>query len=248
MKFFVGWDVGGWHCDRNRESRDAIAVLATGDDGQPQLIGRAWRGSLRQILVKHRGIETVREILRLCDITIGQADEVLFAIDAPLGWPKAMLSLATGGPSAEVSGRDYENPYTRRETELDLIRQGFLPLSNVRDMIGSQSTKAIHFLRVAELVPRPGAVWSNGNVSAIETYPAVALKEARCAISHGSLLNSLISKQAIAQTALPDIRDALACAVVAYMAGEHPNEVVEPPADYPDLEGWIIVPKLDGKR
>ncbi len=248
MRFFVGWDVGGWHCDRNRESRDAIAVLAIRDDGQPQLIGRAWRGSLRQVLTKHRGIETVRAILRLCDVAIDDDDEVLFAIDAPLGWPTAMLALAAGGVSAEVSDRDNENPYTRRETELDLIQQGFLPLSNVRDMIGSQSTKAIHFLRVAELVPRPRAIWSNGNVSAIETYPAVALKEARCATLHGSLLNRLIIKQVVAQTALPDIRDALACAVVAYMAGEHPKEVVEPPADYPALEGWIIVPKLGDKR
>jgi hypothetical protein len=25
--FFIGWDVGGWNCDKNRESRDALVIL-----------------------------------------------------------------------------------------------------------------------------------------------------------------------------------------------------------------------------
>lgn len=25
--YFVGWDVGGWNCDNNSESRDAIVIL-----------------------------------------------------------------------------------------------------------------------------------------------------------------------------------------------------------------------------
>ena len=25
--FFIGWDVGGWNCDKNGESRDAIVIL-----------------------------------------------------------------------------------------------------------------------------------------------------------------------------------------------------------------------------
>lgn len=25
--FFIGWDVGGWNCDKNGTSRDAIVIL-----------------------------------------------------------------------------------------------------------------------------------------------------------------------------------------------------------------------------
>ncbi|MGN7099909.1 hypothetical protein [Brevundimonas diminuta] len=242
MRLFVGWDVGGWHCDRNRESRDALVVLTLGRDGQPTLAGRAWRGSLRSTLTSHKGFDLVRAMLRHCDVSLEGAEAIMIAIDAPLGWPRAMLDLANGGDLTNVSDRDFENPYTRRQTELDLIRQGFAPLSNVRDMIGSQSTKAIHFLRAADLAPQPRARWCAGSVTTIETYPAVALKNAGCSARHGQLMDTLLSRQSITKPALPDVRDALACAVVAYSASEHPETVVEPPVGYPPLEGWIIVP------
>lgn len=243
MKLFVGWDVGGWHCDRNRESRDALVVLTVDADGQPVLTGKAWRGSLRATLLRHSGLNLVRAMLRHCDVSLDGAEAVMIAIDAPLGWPRAMLELANGGGLTEVSDRDFENPYTRRETELNLIRQGFAPLSNVRDMIGSQSTKAMHFLRAADLAPQPRARWRAGSVTAIETYPAVALKNARCSTRHGQLMDTLLSRQSISKPALPDVRDALACAVVAYSASEHPETIAEPPVKYPPLEGWIIVLK-----
>lgn len=248
MKLFAGWDVGGWHCDRNRESRDALVVLTVGADDQPVLTGKAWRGSLRATLMRHSGLDLVRAMLRHCDVSLDGAEGVVIAIDAPLGWPQAMLELANGGGLTEVSDRDFENPYTRRQTELDLIRQGFAPLSNVRDMIGSQSTKAMHFLRAAGLAPQPLARWSAGSVTAMETYPAVALTNARCAHLHGLLMHDLLVWQSITQPALPDVRDALACAVVAHMASEQPHAVIQPPADYPSLEGWIILPKAEGGR
>lgn len=245
MRLFVGWDVGGWHCDRNRESRDALVVLTLGRDGQPTLVGKAWRGSLRPTLMRHCGVDLVRAMLGHCGVSIDGAEAIMMAIDAPLGWPRAMITLASGGASAEVSDRDFDNPYTRRETELDLIRQGFTPLSNVRDMIGSQSTKAMHFLRAADLAPQSQARWSAAGITAIETYPAVALKNALCAAQHGILMNDLLSRQSVTKPALPDVRDALACAVVAYLASEQTRSVVEPPAGYPPLEGWIIVPKSE---
>ena len=31
--FYVGGDVGGWNCDKNANSRDAIVMLATGLPG-----------------------------------------------------------------------------------------------------------------------------------------------------------------------------------------------------------------------
>ena len=34
--FFIGWDVGGWNCDKNGKSRDAIVVL----DSTPTIVGK----------------------------------------------------------------------------------------------------------------------------------------------------------------------------------------------------------------
>jgi hypothetical protein len=33
---FMGWDVGGWNCDRNPASRDALVVL----DAERRLVGK----------------------------------------------------------------------------------------------------------------------------------------------------------------------------------------------------------------
>jgi hypothetical protein len=41
--FFIGWDVGGWNCDKNGKSRDAVVIL----DAKLKLVGRPWRGNLR---------------------------------------------------------------------------------------------------------------------------------------------------------------------------------------------------------
>ena len=42
-EYFVGWDVGGWNCDENGESRDAIVIL----DASRSIVGKPWRGNLR---------------------------------------------------------------------------------------------------------------------------------------------------------------------------------------------------------
>ena len=47
MKCFVGWDVGGWNCDQNRNSRDALAIL-TVDGRSPRLEGEVDRGNIRE--------------------------------------------------------------------------------------------------------------------------------------------------------------------------------------------------------
>jgi hypothetical protein len=40
--FYMGWDVGGWNCDKNGKSRDALVIL----DAELKLIGKPWRGNL----------------------------------------------------------------------------------------------------------------------------------------------------------------------------------------------------------
>lgn len=182
----------------------------------------------------------------LCGVKVDGAEEVHLAIDAPLGWPEAMVELVTRGQIRTVPSKDGQNPYTRRATELDLVRQGHSPLSTVRDMIGSQSTKAIYFLNRAGLQAQTDATWSRqspGYVTAFETYPAVALKSTACAAVHGPLMSALLSSHAIRPKAHDDLRDALACAVVAFLAATRPDQIQWPPADYPAPEGWIILPR-----
>ena len=44
--FYIGWDVGGWNCEKNGKSRDAIVIL----DAALQIVGKPWRGNLRTTL------------------------------------------------------------------------------------------------------------------------------------------------------------------------------------------------------
>jgi len=146
------------------------------------------------------GPALIEQMLRLCGLNDPPLSDVVIAIDTPLGWPAAMMRLVQGGPPAFVSEADGENPYTRRATELALIRRGFAPLSAVRDMLGSQSTKGLHFLRAANLPEVSPGVWrttdeAGRTVTAIETYPAVALQSDRlrrlqkCAPAASSTVN-----------------------------------------------------------
>jgi hypothetical protein len=248
---FVGWDVGGWHCDRNQTSRDALVVTGA-SNGEVIVVGQPWRGNLRSVLVAQSGPSVVSAMLDLCGVKGERVTEVAVAIDTPLGWPNAMMRLAQGGPISAVSAADGENPYTRRATELALIRLGYFPLSAVRDMLGSQSTKGIHFLRAAGLNEVSCGVWQHTDdagrrVTAIETYPAVALQ-----------MDSLRQLQAevLARTAgglrngekplHDDIRDALACALVAHLFAASPELMERVPETVPTGEGWIMLPGTDG--
>ena len=226
---FLGWDVGGWHCDKNASSRDAL-VATTSQDGEVRVIGKPWRGNLRSVLMGHSGRSIVSAMLNYCGVQAEDAaTEVTVAIDTPLGWPHAMMRLAQGGSTSVVSASDGENPYTRRATELDLIRRGYSPLSAVRDMLGSQSTKGIHFLRAAELQEVSCGVWRHVDylgrtVTAIETYPAVALQMDRLRLLQAETLDKAGSTLRFGNKPLhDDIRDALACALVAYLFAEAPQ-------------------------
>ncbi len=57
-RFFVGRNVGGWNCDRNTKSRDAVVVL----DETLRIVGGSWRGNLRNPI---NGAGTTREFVRL---------------------------------------------------------------------------------------------------------------------------------------------------------------------------------------
>lgn len=240
---FLGWDVGAWNCDRNRESRDALCALEVGESG-PVVVGQPWRGNVRDLLVAHEGSALVDALLQRLDIPVDGARHLTIAIDTPLGWPKRMIELVTRGAVIEVPAEADKNPYLFRAQDLALFTKGHRPLSMVRDMIGSQSTKGIHFLRRAQLLSVATGVWGRESTVAIETYPAAAVRDVEVARFTSQLLADLIGRerQQRSDAWQADIRDAISCALVALLHRRQP-ERLEAPGDGADAtEGWIWLP------
>jgi hypothetical protein len=227
---FIGWDVGGWNCDKNPSSRDALVVL----DGAGAQIGQPWRGNLRQTLnTAPTAADFLTAILTLCKLPAPAHPRATIAIDAPLGFPAAFAQLITGGAVLSQIGRSGANPYLYRATERRLADEGVTPLSAVKDMIGSQSTKAMHAVARYTKPVAPG-VWSDGaHLTLIETYPALCRSRAR------GTFNDL----ATATTAREiDILDAEVCAQIARAFVQRSDGLEPPPPDLPALEGWIWAP------
>jgi hypothetical protein len=42
----IGWDVGGWNCDKDSKSRDALVIVGA----RGELLGQPWRGNLRHVI------------------------------------------------------------------------------------------------------------------------------------------------------------------------------------------------------
>jgi hypothetical protein len=64
---FLGWDVGAWNCDRNRESRDALCTVELGESG-PVVVGKPWRGNVRDLLVTYEGSALIEALLLRLDL------------------------------------------------------------------------------------------------------------------------------------------------------------------------------------
>lgn len=172
--YYVGWDVGGWYCDQNASSRDAIVVL--GSDGK-EVEGCKKRRVVRGEL----GKKHIHEFLNAFFKTnlFGEKDSFIFAIDAVFSFPGGMSALLSGGPfdldgDAWKAGGSMDNPLLFRYTERFVRKTtGKKPLSVIQDSIGSQAAKAIYFLRHFGFVQRDVGIWKNGSAAAVETYPSV---------------------------------------------------------------------------
>lgn len=227
---FIGWDVGGWNCDKNPNSRDALVVL----DGAGARIGQPWRGNLRQTLNSaSTAADFLTAILTLCKLPAEAHARATIAIDAPLGFPDAFSQLITGGAALSQIGQSAANPYLYRATERRLVAEGVTPLSAVKDMIGSQSTKAMHAVARHTSRITPG-VWSDGaHITLIETYPALCRSRAR------GMFDDLAAATTARET---DILDAEVCAQIARAFVQRPDWLEPPPTDVPPAEGWIWAP------
>ena len=246
---FIGWDVGGWNCDRNRASRDALVILAI-LDGDLVVLGNAWRGNLRKYI--NDSVTTrdwLETIFQRCQAPWPNGVfNAVVAIDTPLGFSEAFVRLVTRLDSAPQIGNSATNPYLFRETERMLIKRAKnkrRPLSAVKDMIGSQATKGMHVL--AKFAPEKSAIgaWSDNNMlTVIEAYPS--------ACRHSETINELRSRDAVRgfvdglakKQGTADKCDALDCALIAYLYAEKREALEAPPNTmrFPN-EGWIWVPR-----
>lgn len=233
--FFVGWDVGGWHCDKNTSSRDALVILDA--DLKPQ--GQPWRGNLRRCIDDATTTtDWLRVMFRLCAAEFPAPAQVTLAIDTPLGFSAEFVRLLTGGgPVARVGDDSGLNPYLFRTTERYLYERGVKPLSPVKDMIGSQATKGLHAL--AKFAPRvlSCGVWGDGEgLQVIEAYPSPC--------RHSNRIHALAEPYSNHATLNhSDKQDALTCALVANLFATDRTSLIPPEPTTPVGEGWIWIPR-----
>lgn len=238
--FFVGWDVGGWNCDKNPTSRDAVVVL----DETLAIVGRPWRGNLRrQINAAANTRDWLAALFTACAAPMpAEPCAVTLAIDTPLGFSQDFARLITGLQPCGPVEKSNTNHYLFRRTERWLFEQGLSPLSAVKDMIGSQATKGMHVLARFAPVVRGCGVWSDaqGLMTAIETYPAACAQSARLAAMRSRYPG----------LGHADHTDALTCALVAALFAWEPAALIGPGPDVPASEGWIWLPAdgLDAVR
>jgi hypothetical protein len=233
--FWVGWDVGGWNCDKNPNSRDAIVVL----DETLRVTGRPWRGNLRDTINAARDTrDFLSRLFRLCGASRDDTrTRVTLAIDTPLGFSEAFQRLVIGLTAAGQIESSAANPYLFRQTEQFLFRHGLAPLSAVKDMIGSQATKGMHTLARFARQNTECGVWSNGDaLTVIEAYPASCRRS--------QIIREMsLSFQDNFQGRHEDERDALTCALIAALHGSRADALIAPPSGVADSEGWIWLPK-----
>lgn len=246
-RYRLGWSVGPWHRDSGG-SRDALVLLDVAED-VPRLSGPPWRGTLEDGILGRRGPELIDALLRLVAPHGEACSDLVIAIGAPLGWPDALVELQVMGLAVPAIGDPDGNRYLFRETEIALARRCFrTPLRVPQDARASRSTKAVHALRAAGFERERAGVWrldaKDRRVSAVETHPAVIATARRLCETQGAIESSPLwrSLPETGEDAMRDLRDALACAVLAHLWADRPDSC-EPIPEHASLgEGWIVVP------
>lgn|GEM_PF-315279 len=282
---FIGWDVGGWNCERNSRSKDALVIL----DSKLNIVGQPFRGNLRKVINQAgKSEELIGLVFDLCEAGSPPTNAAItLAIDTPLGFPSALVNLITGTGHSGHIGASESNPYLYRYTERFLFDYGLKPLSAIKDMIGSQATKGIHFLSKFALEMQSVGVWSDSKrLTVVEAYPSACSASDRIRLElvrylanrdflpddfrvkdvlfedQGRLFNELFklveklqeaeagpkvmeveTEKWIRPIGHPDIRDALVCALIAYVFVTDRNELAPPKDDVPPSEGWVWVPR-----
>lgn len=234
-KLYIGWDVGGWNCEKNTNSRDAIVVL--GEQGK--LLGYStWMNLKHYILEANSTDDFIISLLGLSNLDYNGEDVVL-AIDTPLGYSEEFRALINCNQPAAFpdTNKNIDNPYLFRITERHIYNkklnyknksgeiQIVTPLSAVQSMIGAQSTKGLHVIAQLGLTIKDNetGVWNStdGKLKVIEAYPTLHAGKDPDIVWHN------------------DLRDAWRCAYIAHIFGTNKNSLEHPPEHTPKQEGWI---------
>ncbi|WP_044412380.1 DUF429 domain-containing protein [Thiomicrospira microaerophila] len=261
-QYYIGWDVGGWNCDQNPNSRDAIVIL----DTKLNLLGLPWRGNLRDTINQADTTQVfIEKLFGLCGLTLKDyaQHQYVMAIDTPLGFSEGFRALINQLEPVSQIHASATNDYLYRHTEKTLFERGLKPLSAIKDMIGSQATKGMHML--AKFAPKlhQTGIWGQGTpLKAFEGYPSackhakfiqnllnqhfkfVKAVEPETTAQSQNTANSDIDEY-INEIRSPDQRDALICALLAWSLVHHPEQLLWPSESTPPKEGWIFVP-VDG--
>lgn len=166
-KYYVGWDVGAWHCDKNTNSMDAIAVLNEEGEEVVETKRKVVRCELNEnsifsFLNKYFGCSEFKE-----------EDIFIFAIDAVFCLPIGVQEIPI-----HSAPEDYKsNPFLFRLTEQFVKEKtGNQCRSMIQDNIGSQATKIMFFLKHFSFKQKEIGVWEtdDNKATAIEVYPKLA--------------------------------------------------------------------------
>jgi hypothetical protein len=245
-QFYIGWDVGGWNCDRNANSRDALVIL----DADRKLVGIPWRGNLR--IVINDATDTtdwLTCLFALCDVDYPSGSAaVTLAIDTPLGFSQPFINLITQGQMSSGIHSSETNPYLYRQTEQWLFDRGLKPLSAIKDMIGSQATKGLHVLaRFAPTIQSCGVWVDDLQLTVIEAYPSACKTSPIIEDMIQPFVHS-VRLEPYERCLIPvldhtDKVDALTCALTGWLYAHKHEELGQPDESIPLSEGWIWVPK-----
>ncbi len=192
---------------------------------RPALLGQSARNDQRSGLIRRFPLRAAEALQNRCfrpARTRGYRDR-----RAPR-FPEAFTRLVTCGETADRIGQSSAtNPYLFRETERRLAGEK-MPLSAIKDMIGSQSTKAMHVVARFAPTPETCGVWTDRDrrLTIIETYPGLCC--ARLQDPHPKK-----------EGRDADVRDARVCAKVALDFTLCRERLEGPPARSPESEGWI---------
>ena len=97
--FSIGWDVGGWNCDKNGKSRDALVIL----DAEQKIVGKPWRGNLRLAINEATdSADWIGRLFALCAAVAPTQPKVTLAIDTPLGFSEGFVRLIMQRQSAKA--------------------------------------------------------------------------------------------------------------------------------------------------
>ena len=121
--YSIGWDVGGWNCDSNGKSRDAIVIL----NSTLTIIGKPWRGNLRECINTNGNDKRLAQgSVRKMRSGISQENRspVTMAIDTPLGFSEELMALITRQSHCEPEETSGLNRYLFRYTERHLFQRG----------------------------------------------------------------------------------------------------------------------------